>query len=169
MSQTFQRDRVCLLAKNHPKKALAQARKVDAPWFRAQALSWVARFTDGDPAAIAGEAARAAQECDDDYKKAAVRAWEIAALAERGCPGEARSSLSDAVALAKCVEPISSRSEALLLLLQAALQVGRNEAESVYAILRASCPVEEYGRCKRAVRDGERMLSGSLEPRPFFW
>jgi hypothetical protein len=57
----------------------------------------VARFTDGDPVAIASEAARAAQECGDDYGKSAVRAWEVAALAERGSAAEARRSLSVSV------------------------------------------------------------------------
>lgn len=169
MSATFLRDQVGNLAKRNSKKALAQARAVNEPWFRAQALSWVAKFTDGDPVAIASEAAKAAQQCEDDYKKSAVRAWEIAALAERGCTREARKSLSEAVALGKCVEPISSRSEALHLLLQAAFRISRNEAQGVYEILRASCPVTEHWRCKRAVRDSGRMLSGDLVPRPFFW
>ena len=129
----------------------------------------MARFTDGDSVAIACEAAKAARECEDDYKKSAVRAWEIAALAERDCKREARESLNDALALGRCVEPMSSRSEALLLLLQAAFRIGRDEAERVYEILRVSCPVDEHWRCKRAVRHGGKMLSGELEPRPFFW
>jgi hypothetical protein len=169
VSATLQRDHACTLAKSNPKKALAQARKVNEPWFRAQGLSWVARFTDVDPVAVACEAAKAARECEDDYKKSAVRAWEIAALAERDFKREARKSLSDALALGKRVEPVSSRSEALLLLLEAAFRISRDEAKKVYEILKASCPVDEHWRCKRAVRDGERMLSGELEPRAFFW
>ena len=169
MNATQQRDLASALAKSDPKKALDQARKVNEPWFRAQGLSWVARFTDGDPIAVACEAAKAARECEDDYKKSAARAWEIAALAERDCTRDARKSLSDALALGKCVEPASSRSEALLLLLQAAFRIGRDEAERVYEILKVSCPVDEHWRCKRAVRDGGRMLSGELEPRAFFW
>ena len=169
MSATLQRDHASTLAKSNPKKALAQARKVNEPWFRAQGLSWVARFTDGDPVAVALEAAKAARECEDDYKKSAVRAWEIAALAERDCTRDAQKSLSDALALGKCVEPVSSRSEALLLLLQAAFRIGRGEAERVYEVLKASCPVDEHWRCKRAVRDGGRILSGELEPRALFW
>ena len=169
MSATLQRDHASTLAKSNPKKALAQARKVNEPWSRSQGLSWVARFTDGDPVAVACEAAKAARDCEDDYKRSAVRAWEIAALAERDCTREARKSLSEALAVAKRVEPMSSRSEALLLLFQAAFKISRGEAERVYEILKASCPVDEHWRCKRAVRDGERMLSGKLEPRAFFW
>jgi len=169
VSATLQRDHASTLAKSSPKKALAQAREVNEPWFRAQGLSWVARFTDGDVVAIASEAATAARECEDDYRRSAVRAWEIAALAERDFKKDARKSLSEAVALAKRVEPASSRSEALLLLLQAAFKIGRDEAERVYEILKASCPVDEHWRAKRAVRDGGRMLSGESEPRAFFW
>lgn len=169
MSATLQRDHANTLAKSNPKKALAQARKVNEPWFRAQALSWVIRFTDSDPIAVASEAAKAARECEDDYEKSAVRAWEIAALAERACTKEARKSLNDALTLAKCVEPISSRSESLFLLLQAAFRIGRDEARQVYEILTVSCPVNEHWRCKRAVRDGGKMISGELQPRPFFW
>jgi len=168
VSATQQRDHARALAKSNPKKALAQARVVGEPWFRAQALSWVARFTDGDPVAVASEAAKAARECDDDYKKSAVRAWEIAALAEREYITEARKSLSEALALGKCAEPTSSRSEALLLLLQAAFRIGRDDAAKVYEVLKASCPIAEHWRGKRAVRDGGKMLSGELEPRPFF-
>ena len=67
------------------------------------------------------------------------------------------------------VNPISSRSEALFLLLQAAFRIGPAEADKVYEILRTSCPGDEHWRCKRAVRDGGKMISGELEPRAFFW
>jgi hypothetical protein len=157
------------LAKSNPKKALDLARKVNDPWFRAQALSWVARFTDGDPVAVASEAATAARECEDDYKKSAVRAWEIAALGERDFATEARQSLIEALSLAKSVKPISSRSDALFLLLQAAFRIGRDEGYKAYQTLRTSCRADGHWRCKRAVRDGGRMIAGELEPRAFFW
>jgi len=169
MSATLQRDQASRLAKSNPKKALDTARKVNEPWFRAQALAWVARFSDGDTVSIASEAAKAAGECGDDYKKSAARAWEIAALAERGCLSEARKHLSEVLKRAKDVRPASSRSEALLLLLQAAFKIGRKEAEKVYETLRTSCSPDDHWRCKRAIRDGGKMVSGELEPRPFFW
>jgi hypothetical protein len=169
MSAKNQRDHANHLAKSNPRKALDLARKVIDPWFRAQALSWVTRFTDGDPIAIASEAAKAADECDDDYKKSAVRAWEIAALAERGCSSEARKRLRVSTRRAIKVTPASSRSEALLLLMQAALKLSREDAVSVYEALTGSCATEDHWRCKRALTDGGRLISGELEPRPFFW
>ncbi len=169
MSATSQRNLALTLSKSDPVKALAKARRVSKPWFRAQALSWVARFTDADPVAIASEAAEAARQCEDDYEKSAVRAWEIVALAERGFTAQARNSLHDAVALAKRVEPVSSRSEALTLLLQAAFKIEHNEADRVYQIVRATCPAEAHWRCKRALRECEKLIAGELPPRLFFW
>lgn len=168
MSATVQRDRILTLVKSDPKKALEQARAIRDPWFRAQALSWVARFTDTDPCSVACEAAHAAKECDDDFKRTAVRAWEIAALGERGLKREARKSLEEAVTVGKSIEPASSRSEALFLLLQAAFRIDQEAAEKLFEVLKASCSSDEHWRCKRAVRNGERMVAGEMKPRAFF-
>jgi len=169
VSATGERDRAISLAKHRPHDALIQARKVGEPWFRAQALSWVARFTDGNPVAVAAEAAKAAREGGDSYQKCAVRAWEIAALAERACIFEARTCLGECLFLAQTVEPISSRSEALLLLLQASVKIANEDAEKVYELLKTLCQPEEHWRVKRALRYGARIISGELQPRPFFW
>lgn len=169
MSATSERELAINLAKDHPSDALKRAREVSEPWFRAQALSWVARFTNGDPVAIASEAALAAGEADDGYQKYAVRAWEIAALAERNHILEARKRLSTILPALKNVEPASSRSEALLLLLQAGAKIANEDAEQVYEVMKTSCRPEEHWRCKRALRDGAKMISGTLQPRPFFW
>lgn len=169
MSATAQRDRAADLAKRDPHKALEEARQVSEPWFRAQALSWVARFTDGDTVSIAQEAAKSAEQCKDDYQKSAVRAWEIAALAERGFTSEARNSLNQALTLSACAEPMASRAEALLLLLEAALRVNRQDASRVYARLKNDCSMHPHWRCERAIRHGEKLLSGEVPYRLFFW
>ena len=157
------------MAKASPKKALEKAREVTDPWFRAQALSCVARYTDGDPSMIVAQAAKAASQCDDDYKRSAVRAWEVAALAERSLLPQARKALSEATNLAKCVQPISSRSESLFILMQAAFSISRDAAAAVLADLKATCPVGEHWRCRRALRDAEKIMAGELAPRPFYW
>lgn len=169
MSATLQRDQACALAKSHPTQALAKAKSVGEPWFRAQALSWVARFTDADPVAVAKLAAKAASECEDDYKRSAVRAWEVAALAERGLAGPAERALIAAVAVAEKVQLASSRSEALMSLFQAAFALSRHQAEWVRERLDATCPEAEHWRCKRARKKAGQMLEGELHPRPFFW
>lgn len=157
-----------MLARPNPKQALAKAKAVSEPWFRAQALAWVARFTDSDPVAVAKLAAKAAAGCDDDYKRSAVRAWEVAALAERKESNRAEASLKAAVAVAEAVQPVASRSEALFLLFQAAWALGRKQAEWVSGRLAATCPEEEHWRCKRARRDAHRILQGGAQPRSFF-
>ena len=169
MSATLQRDQASALAKTNPKKALEKARSVSEPWFRAQALSHVARFTDADPCAIAKQAAKAASECDDDYKRSAVRSWEVAALAERDLSCEAKKALEEALKVARSVQPISSRSEALFQLLQAAFSIGIAEADNVYSILIETCPATEHWRCKRAIRDAAKMINGEIQPRRYFW
>jgi hypothetical protein len=77
MSATSERDQVNSLAKSDSRKALGKARGIDEAWFRAQALAWVARFADEDPRGIAREAVKAAGECDDAYKRSAVRVGRL--------------------------------------------------------------------------------------------
>ena len=169
MTATLQRDEAIKLAKTDAHKALAKARSVRDPWFRAQALSWGARFTDADPVPIAAQAATAAAACDDDYKKSAVRSWEIAALAERKCFEKAKKALREAIEIARQVQPSASRSEALLLLLQAAFMIDRDTAANVSVQLTQCCLIGDHWRCKRAATHASQMLEGTLEPRKFFW
>ncbi len=126
-------------------------------------------FTDADPVPIASQAAIAAAACDDDYKRSAVRSWEIAALAERGHGERAMKALREAVDIARRVQPSDSRSEALLLLMQAAFMISRETAESVGAQLTQGCSDSDPWRCKRAVKHASQMMDGTLEPRKFFW
>lgn len=169
MSPTQQRDRVAKLAKRDARKALEQSRQIHDPWFRAQALAWVARFTDDDPRAVAREAAKAADECDDAYKRTAVRAWEIVALAECGLADEARKVLQELLRNSRSITPPSSRVEALMLLLQSAFAISERDAQAVNDELQSSCGDEVQWRCQRAVRDAARLIRGEIQPRPFFW
>ncbi len=168
MSASIQRDQAIALAKLNPAKALVKARSVSEPWFRAQALSSVARWTDGDPVPIAAEAAKAAAECDDAYKRSAVRAWEVAALAGRDCAAAAKKSLAGALKEAVTVQPCSSRSEALFILLEAAFTISRKEADRVNTMLVKWCPVSEHWRCKRAVRNAGKLINQVQQPRDFY-
>jgi len=163
------RDRAQRLAKTDPDSAFALARTIDLPWYKAQALSWIARYSDSDTRALAEEAAVAASLGDDAYKRVAVRAWEIAALAEREFPMDARLSLNSALTEAPMVEPIGSRAEALILLLGAALRIGVEEGDQVYAELARTCGEDSHWRCKRALKYARTLASGETEPRIFFW
>ena len=169
MNATQQRDQACRLAKQDTYEALARARQIQKPWFKAQALSWIARFTDGSPIGIAHEAMKAAKEGDDDYKKTAVRAWEIAALAERGRQPEARQALAEALTSSSSIAPLPSAAEALTLLLHASFRLERKDVELVAAQLKTTCGDSSHWRCTRALGDADKLLSGKLEPRTFFW
>ena len=169
MTATVQRDKVANLAKLNAQMALKVALRISDPWFQSQALSWVARYTDADSVVVARQAAKAAADCKDAYKRMAVRAWEIAALAERGKTSEARSALMEALGQAADVKPISSLAEALTLLLHAAARIDDRAAKEVFDVLRTQCSADSHWRCKRALNDCLRVLEKVAEPRPFFW
>lgn len=169
MTATQQRDQAIKLAKTNTPRALKNARAIADPWFRAQTLSWIARFSEEKPESIAVEAARSAAECEDNYKRSAVRAWEIAALAERSFAKTARAALREATATARCAEPSASRGEALLLLMQSAFLISRDDASKIYETLAETCSTSDHWRCKRALRNASLMLDGKREPRTFFW
>ncbi len=198
MTAKLQREIVSKLAKCDSDQALKVAREISDPWVRAQALSHVARFMVDDPSAIAQEAANAAQQCDESYKRSAVRAWEIAALAERGKNGSARQALQAATTEASLTTPACSRSEALILLLHAAARIGLTETLFVAEALRNVLSEDTHWRCIRAVKTAVAIITrldhdaakhfseaigdestkakclaairdGGMAPRPFFW
>lgn len=169
MSDTLQRDQVAALAKLQPAQALSKARGIQDPWFRSQAFAWLARFSPKDAAKFAREASRAAHECGDAYQRVAVRAWQVAALAEIGHGTEAKKALATAVQESVDIIPVSSKAEALFLLLQAAARIGTKEREFVHDALQNTCAADGHWRSKRALRNAELIREGKLEPRQFFW
>ncbi len=166
---TIQRDNAQLLAKSEPLKAHLDASMIVEPWFRAQALAWVARFSEGRTIEIAKEAAKAAMECDDSYKRTAVRAWEIAALAEVGATEEASFALNEALRDSRLITPLCSCAEALFLLAQAASKIDSSARDIACDHLMDLCSGDHHWRSKRAVRDSIALRNGTANPRPFFW
>src|SRR5688572_5848052 len=134
MTPTRYRDEVVQLAKTNVLKATEVAKKIDDPWFQAQAWSHLARHAD-KPLPFANKAAKSAAQGRDDYQRSAVRAWEIAALGERKLTVQARRSLTEALELAASVIPESSRAEALVLLFHAAFKVSKQDAAAVAEVL----------------------------------
>lgn len=169
MSESSKRDHAASLAKSRPEQALTSARAIKDPWYRAQALAWVARYSTSKSGSIAKESLKAARECDDPYKSVAVRAWIIAALAEAGNSIEARRLLSGALSEISAVSPAASKAEALLLLLQAATRVGPKERGAVHDAMRSACGHDAHWRAKRALRHAELIATGTRAARQFFW
>lgn len=168
MTPTKFRDQVAIFAKTEPEKGAEIAKKIVDPWFQAQAWSHLARWTD-DPLRFSRHAAKSATKTKDDYQKSAVRAWEVAALAERGYHEQARRSLREAVNLAVSVTPIPSRAEALFLLFQSAFKISKDDATKVAQVLITSCSTLTHWRAKRALKDATLMLNDEVPPREFFW
>lgn len=167
MTPTRYRDQVAQLAKTDTDKAVEIAKKINDPWFEAQAWSHIARYAE-KPLPFARKAAKAASKTKDDYQRSAVRAWEIVALAERQLYLQARKSLTEAVELAVSATPIGSRAESLILLFQAAFKVSNEDAVKVGEALSAFCDSTHW-RSKRALNYAASMLNGEKRPREFFW
>lgn len=146
------RDRVCRMARTEPVKAENLARKESDPWYRAQALAYVARYSENDTVRIAALAAETARYCKDSYCRSAVRAWEIAALAERGYLDESALALKEALSESQHAMPPSSRAEAQLLLLQASLKIDASVTTKVHDELKRTCENCKFWRCRRALR-----------------
>ncbi|HKP69531.1 MAG TPA: hypothetical protein VJV05_09620 [Pyrinomonadaceae bacterium] len=167
MTPTKYRDQVAQLAKTKVLEASEVAEKITDPWFQAQAWAHLIRYAER-PLLFARKAAKAATQGRDDYQRSAVRAWEIAALAERGFTQQARRSLQAALELGASVEQVSSRAEGLLLLVQAAFKLSREDAADAAIVFNRTC-TSNHWRAARARKDIEKMLRGEMPPREFFW
>lgn len=109
------------LASDQPARALSAAQAIDAPWLRCLALSHVARhWPDEKYDGILTEAVRAADSQDEIYEQVAVSAWPIRAYLERGNANPAQALLVKYTRRSNLIANMGSRSEALLLLFQAA-------------------------------------------------
>ncbi|HMM80228.1 MAG TPA: hypothetical protein PKC65_09425 [Pyrinomonadaceae bacterium] len=147
LNSTRGRDEVSKLAKIDVAKATKIAEKITEPWFQARAWSYLIRYAD-DPLLFLPRAAKAASKGKDEYQRSAVRAWEIAALGERGNKYQARQTLHQAVELAASIPQASSQAEALILLFQAAFKISAKDAEFVAHVLLDTCRSDHW----RAVR-----------------
>lgn len=160
MSPTEARDRASLVATRDPAAARALALEIKDPWFRCQALASAARHADETKIEqVAQESLMAAAECDDDYKQAAVAAWPIRALVERGRVDLASDALQRARERALLATPPSSRAEALLGLLQGAWDLGASTRRQLVEDLAALHATDIFWRVGRALVQGLEMLS----------
>ena len=188
------------LAGSDAERALAIARGIKEPWFRCQALSQVARYWPRDDyPRLLKEAIEAADSQDDIYKRVTVSAWPIRAYLERGSSSPARRVLERYTRAAASIENMGSRSEALLMLFQAAKPFAADLWKPVFwALVEATEPPLAW-RQRRNIRDAIAMVGRDdpqlvekavnrlsddktisaikrdvqngryAEPRPFFW
>lgn len=200
LTPTSQRQLSISLAVKDPQQALVVARSIEDPWFRCQALAYVARYWPGkDYETFLREASKAADSQDNWYKRVTVSAWPIRAYLERGSQAPAKSLLERYATEASNIENMGGRSEALLMLFQAAKPFDRKLWEPVFrALVQASEPALAW-RQLRNIRNAIAMVAAdnpklvqeaisrladektvaaikrdvengkTAEPRPFFW
>jgi hypothetical protein len=160
MNPTLARDRATKLALTDTEAALKVARQIDDPWFACQALAWVARFAPNQRAqTIAKRALSVGRNHPDPYKSVACAAWPVRALIETGNMNVLMPILGKLMKRAATIESAVSRSEALLLLLQAVLPARRTVWKEVLsALITASQPCLHW-RQRRNLRDALLMVA----------
>ena len=166
---TTQRNHVIDICKSKNDLAHQQAKKIADPWFKTQALSWVARFNKSKTIQIAKEAEKSAEQCKDHYQKSAVLSWVIAALGEQEFKSEAKKLLNKAINLSREATPLSSRAEALITLYQASFKIDKQSTLKVKDEIETGCNPDEHWRCKRAIKNANKIHEGTFSPREFFW
>jgi hypothetical protein len=140
MSAAQQRERAIQAAKTDFRTGRRLAREVSEPWFRAQALAWVARFGPEEVVErVAEEALKAAGLGRDAYQQVGAGAWAVRALAERGRIRTASDAASGLAELSAGIEHPVSRLNALFLLWQAAQPLDRGVRQMVLSKLVAAC------------------------------
>ncbi|EMY13290.1 hypothetical protein LEP1GSC043_2372 [Leptospira weilii str. Ecochallenge] len=118
MSNASLRDQVARLATTDPEAAYERAKRIDAPWYRTQALSHVAKHMRPDAKSIKvlKESLQTAKSQDDPYAVCASSAWPIAVLIQRAQYKLAATEVKEAFSLSARIENRGSRAHALLFL-----------------------------------------------------
>lgn len=155
------------LAQKNPTQALQAARRVSIPWYRAQALAWVARYTTSKTSERALKESRtAAAGAADLYQQTAALAWPLRAALENSQIRQANDVLSDAGRLLPNVEPIASRAEAALLLFEASVIAGPDFQKPLIECILKCCPSEGNWRAARLHKVLQER--SGIGTRPFF-
>ncbi len=179
-------------------KARAIAKKIEDPWFRCQAIAWIARYADAkDVLSTAKQAMDAAGDCEDAYQQAAGSAWVVRALLERDQRDNALTMLELGLHAAPRIGGESSRSEALFLIYQAAFDLSEEFRRSTLFALAELYEQNPHWRIERNYRDAlvmaksldadfvaklarghndkqrarleKALANDTAEPRTFFW
>jgi hypothetical protein len=159
-----ERERAVRAATTNSERALALARQVSHPWYRAQALAWVARFApEAGVVRIAQEALRTASRAEDPYQVVGASAWPIRALIERDHRERAVQQLPSLLESAERIQHPVSRIEALFLLVQAVWPLGSRGRKPVLDRLALLCQTTPGWRAGRALRELALMLADEDE------
>lgn len=160
MSATSAQDNAISLARHDPKAALARARTITDPWFRCQALAWVAWLTPDEGAfrPIIAESLKAAQGAADPYQWVGASAWPLRALIERRDGARAVAAIRKALASVPQIENPVSRADAMFLLFQAVFPQGVQVRADTLTVLMSACGAAGT-KGQRHLRDAALMLA----------
>ena len=139
MTPTEARDGAIERAKADTPAALALARAIDDPWFRSQAMAWIARFaSETELPAILNEARESSWAATDKYKVVGSSAWRLRAMIERDKPDGAAAEMPELLSCAAEIDHPVSRLEALFLLFESIFEVERARRGTLDALIAAS-------------------------------
>jgi hypothetical protein len=194
-----QRDRVAQLAKTDFAAAFNLTGSIENVRERIQSLGWVARYAPADQVPRVIDAAnKCAGTSSDFYEDVMSLAWPLRALHETGNSKLMPSLLQTATKMVADVSPVSSRAEAIGLLIHAALPAGLALADPAISAL-TTLRNESHWRVVRTFVDVSLLVNAhdrqrsleiansiaienkrkstieriqndeQMEPRPFFW
>ncbi len=159
MSPTDARDEAIALAKTDTATALARARAIADPWFRSQAIAWIARFAAAaEVAPILKEARESSQVAEDKYRIVGSSAWRVRAMIERGEQQAAADELPDLLKYAADISHPVSRLEALFLLFQSVFEAD-NCRRVVLDVLLEACHDAKSWKSGDRLREAAIMLA----------
>jgi hypothetical protein len=168
VSATSQRDRVAQLAKTDFNEALLQSRKISEPWYRAQALAWVARYAPKDKIlSTAQEAIKEAFTSQDAYQRVGASTWAIRALCERGHFQEASQLTTRLLNEAEKIAHPVCRLDALFLLWQGAELLPNEQNESILQRLIDACFAAQSWKGKWVLRNVVAILNDQDSERAY--
>ncbi len=153
-------EKVAELAKTNCDAALALAAKIDSRRERAQSLGWVLRFA---PAArtltIFESACDAADEETDEYQRAIGMACPLRAMIEIGHGAKIKTRFRATMERIPMIDPIASRAEALLMLLQSVLPGPPTFMQSIVGGLIRECGKSDHWRSIRTLQDAALIVN----------
>ncbi|MBC7529768.1 MAG: hypothetical protein H7308_19745 [Chthonomonadaceae bacterium] len=154
MSMADERNRAMATAKTDFALALRLAENISDAWYRCKSLAAVARFApESEVVRIADKALSSAKLAGDAYRRVAVSAWVVCALAERGKVDQAQKVVRSLMEESKQIEHPISKGDALLLVWQAAGRLSQSVKQPLLDALLASCLVANGWKSGRTMRE----------------
>jgi hypothetical protein len=160
MSPTEERDAAIDLAPTNTTNALTLARGIADPWFRCQALAWVARYAFEELVLpLAHEALDTALQQVEGYKAVAVSAWPVRAVIERDQTDPLPPWLSELLKRARDIDHPVRRLDALLLLWQGAFLFQHSATDEIFEEFLRACDAADSWKAGYCLEEGILILA----------